>query len=301
MGVILTHDQINALATGGPLSLAFWGGNALQTVTVAKSKPRDPQQAVGYRGIVDYTSGVITSNLTLDCILTEDTVEADNTVYDWADEQVTIGVEDYVLTSCNVGFTAGAPATVSYGWITTGTASFLEQQAAPDVLTDGEEAAFAVVMGDDGSAIELVVKDSAGTDITATAVPSGVQSLTMAATVNRDNILDIRSSSPIQFVTTYPVDISCDIETYCIPTVANKFEAFGSIEVKLLGASNHVQTQDWRNGAAPHTYADSTKSLVTVSGLTKTEEGESIAVGGYLTYTATFTGADMLLPLETPV
>jgi hypothetical protein len=292
-----------------------WGNNALQTVTIARQFPRDPQQAIGLRGVVDYTSGVQTTDLTLDCILTEDTVAAvDGTsgsgtsIYRHAENTVTVGVESYVLTSCSVGFTAGSPATVSYGWITAGTGSALsEASSSPDVLKDGQEAYFAIVLGDDGSGIGLLGKDSVGTWTAGVVAPSGVQSLNFSANVNRDQVLDIRAAQPVQFITTYPIDITIDIESYDNANVGgttnfDKDSNAGnltSIGVTLAGLSNHADRTGYSAPSrAPFTnYAASTKDLVLASGLVKINETESLNVGGYVTYSYNYTASDIAVPL----
>ena len=101
----------------------------MQTVTIVRRTPVNPQQAIGYKGIVDYTSGVVTSDVTLDCILTENcTPAAESTsVYEHAETSMILGEESYVLTSCNLTFQAGNPATVNYGYITAGLATHLLQ------------------------------------------------------------------------------------------------------------------------------------------------------------------------------
>ncbi|MGQ4893439.1 MAG: hypothetical protein ACP6IQ_02300 [Candidatus Njordarchaeia archaeon] len=315
--VFQQHDvDFNAgIMTKLPQSTAAedaWGRNALQTITIARRYPRNPQQAIGYRGIVDYTTGQQTSEVTLDCILTEQTQPAvegtgasGTSIYRFAENQMTVGTESYVLTSCNIGFTAGNPATVSYGYITAGEASALERIAtAPDVLKDGEEAYFAVVMGDDGSGIELMAKDNSGTWVSGSShiiLPSGVQSLTFNSTINKDNIMDVRAAQPIQFVTTYPIDITVSVETFDKSTGSDGWDA-GSLQtlgVKLAGLNNHADRSSY---TAPSrtpgvNFPASTAYLVLSMGLVKTDESETLNVGGYLTYTYNYTAADLAIPL----
>lgn len=287
--------------TGTGTAEAAWGQNALQTVTITRNYPRDPQQAIGLRGIVDYTSGVETTDLTLDCILTEDTYEAHETntsVYEFAEDQIILGSESYVLTSCNLGFTAGAPATVSYGYITAGAGSALSEAAsAPSVLKDGEEAYFAIVMGDDGSGIALTHKSGGVWVVNNALAPSGVQSLSFAATINKDNILDIRDAQPIQFITTYPVDITCDIETY---DKGGSVSALSTLGVRLAGLSNHADRSQY---TAPSRtpgvdYTAASKELVMCSGLELVNETEALNVGGYVTYTYNYICSDLAIPLQ---
>jgi hypothetical protein len=310
MANIFSHHEADlttgVLAASSDMANDMWGQNALQTVTIARHFPRDPQQAIGYRGIVDYTSAVQTTDFTLDCILTEQSDAAvagavsGTSVYRFADDNVQLGTEHYVLTSCTVTFTAGAPATVSYGYITAGAGSALSELGSPpDVLVDGEESYFAVVMGDDGSGI--VLTDGAGALPGAGVVmPSGVQSLNFAATINKDNILDVRAAQPIQFVTTYPIDVTCDVETYDAtlsgPTGAGSLSSLG---VRLASGTNHVDRSGY---TAPSRtpgvdFASLDKILVLCNGLIKVDETESLNVGGYVTYTYNYTASDLAIPL----
>jgi hypothetical protein len=312
MADIFSHHEADlttgVLAASSDMANDMWGQNALQTVTIARHYPRDPQQAIGYRGIVDYTSAVQTTDFTLDCILTEQsdaaaagTSGSGTSIYRYADDQILLGTEHYVLTSCTVNFSAGAPATVSYGYITAGAGSALaELGSPPDVLVDGEEAYFAVVMGDDGSGIEF--SDGAGTVPTFPNVvmPSGVQSVNFAATINKDNILDVRAAQPIQFITTYPIDVTCDVETYdpdaSGPTSAG---ALTSLGVRLASGTNHADRSGYtapsRTPGADFSALD--KILVLCNGMIKVDETESLNVGGYVTYTYNYTASDLAIPL----
>lgn len=262
-------DITSGILTGGTYvndgSDVDWGGNALQTVTVAIHTPRDPQQAVGYRGVVDYTDGIKTSDITLDCILVESCTEAttggapDSSVYQYAECQ-----EGYVLTSCNVGFTAGAPATVSYGYQASGAAESISTKVSGAVQTGDT---FAVILGDTTGNEGVVL---------APVHPSGVQSLTFAATINRDNVLDVRSAQPIVFITTYPIDITVDIESYESVTQNTTFS---------------VSTGSLQGGA------NADKLLVQADGLVRVDRTQSVNVGGYLTYTQSFTATNMYIPM----
>ena len=186
--IVRLHHNINLGSGVMSKSGVAWGNNALQTITIARHTPFNPQQAVGYKGIVDYTSSPVTSDLTLDCILTENSVAAssETSVYNHADLEVLIGQESYVLTSCNINFQAGNPATVNYGYITAGLADALLATANPAVLKDGEEAAFAVVMGEDGQGVKLVGLNKAGQTFT---LPAGIQTLGFTASMNRNRFL----------------------------------------------------------------------------------------------------------------
>lgn len=299
---IFSHYEANltsgVLAASSDMANNMWGNNALQTVTIARNFPRDPQQAIGYRGIVDYTSAVQTTDFTLDCILTEQSDAAvagastGSSIYRFADDEVVLGTEHYVLTSCNLTFAAGSPATVSYGYITSGAGSALAELASPpDVLIDGEEAAFAVVLGDDGSGITLT--DGAG--VAGVVLPSGVQSLNFSSTINKDNILDIRAAQPIQFITTYPIDVTCDVETYD-STSAGSLTSLG---VRLASGTAHADRSGYTSpSVTPGTdFAPLDKILCLCNGLIKVTENESLNVGGYVTYTYNYTASDLAIPL----
>lgn len=274
-----------------------WGGNALQTITIARHTPFNPQQAVGYKGIVDYTSSPVTSDLTLDCILTEasDKADSNSSIYNHAETEVVVGSESYVLTSCNINFQAGNPATVNYGYITAGLASELLATADPALLTAGEEAAFAVVMGEDGTGVQII---STGV----TAIPAGAQTIGFTCSLNRNQILDVRSSSPVQFITTYPLDLSMNLEL--LQKITGK-------DLASLGIAAGASTVgDWTTVPTDHPStstagkADASEYYVKATGLKLTESGESINVGGNLTYTYNYTAADIQIPLSyeaTPV
>ena len=267
-----------------------WGNNALQTITIARHTPFNPQQAVGYKGIVDYTSSPVTSDLTLDCILTEgsDIASSNSSVYKHAETEVTIGAESYVLTSCNINFQAGNPATVNYGYITAGLASELVTIANSTILKDGEEAAFAVVMGEDGKGVNLVATGLTG------GIPAGAQTVGFTCSLNRNQILDVRSSSPVQFVTTYPLDLSMNLE------LLQKID-----EKKLTGLTVNPGPSTDGAGLETHPYGNVSGSkashrctcFVIATGLKLTESGENISVGGNLTYTYNYTAADICIPL----
>jgi hypothetical protein len=279
---------------------AAWGNNALQTITVARRTPFNPQQAIGYKGIVDYTSSPVTSDLTLDCILTEQSIAAgaDTSIYKHAEAEVILGEESYVLTSCAMNFQAGNPATVNFGYITSGLASALLAAADPDVLMAGEEAVFAVIMGEDGSGIKFITEvyeTDAGFYI-----PAGVQTVGFNSTLNRNQILDVRKSSPIQFITTYPLDISMNME------LLQPFDATNlkSLEITRgvgdIGESNsdgfvEVTAGGHVAGAPGATVVEGT--LVKASGLKKSEESESVNTSGNVTYSYSYTAADLQIPL----
>lgn len=316
--IVRLHHNIDL--TGGVMSKpgVAWGGNALQTITIARHTPFNPQQAVGYKGIVDYTSSPVTSDLTLDCILTENSVAAspETSVYNHADLEVIVGEESYVLTSCNINFQAGNPATVNYGYITAGLADALLATANPAVLKDGEEAAFAVVMGEDGQGVNLIALNKAGTTFV---LPSGVQTLGFTASLNRNQILDVRSSSPVQFVTTYPLDLSVNLEMLqsrgfkdadgsVIGTgedtatgrqaLAKGLDAI-TVQCGASTVENGLKTTPAGNRDPGKQGTPTAKGIVLTkaTGLMLTEEGESVNVGGNLTFTYNYTAADILLPL----
>jgi hypothetical protein len=317
--MIFTHDQIDL--TTGVLASAkgiLWGLNALQSITIGRHTPKDKQQAIGYLGTVDYTSGVVTSDVSLDCLLVEGCNAAEyvadttsTSVYEYAKKQMTIGSENYVLTSCGVQFQGGSAATVSYGWLTAGLASYLETKASPGV-SQGEESDFCVVMGDDGSGLLLVptwsvapanVALATGIPIITAAgayggvndnqLPAGVQSIGFNSTINRDQVLDVRSTSPCQFVTQYPVDITMDIELYVLPThasIKHNMQFLTGLSVVATNLNKHLA------GSAA-TKATNNKPYVKSSGLVKMDESESTQVGRYLSYNFQYDAADLLVPL----
>jgi len=292
--IVKLHHNIKLDA--GALAKLMWGGNALQTVTLTRRTPVNPQQAVGYKGVVDYTSSPVTSDATLDCILTEQSVVcgANTSVYKYAENEVIIGVESYVLTSCALNFQAGNPATVNYGYITAGLASALDTSSNPALLTEGEGAAFAVVMGEDGSGITLVALDKQGQPFI---IPAGVQTLGFNASLNRNQILDVRKSSPVQFVTTYPLDITANLEILKPLIGAVDADLLGSIEV-AGGFTTDDGLQGVTTPGSKGVTPARTGAYCKISGLMKTEDSESINVGGNLTYSYQFTGADLQIPLE---
>ena len=303
----------NIVLTDGVLKAKglAWGGNALQTVTIVRRTPVNPQQAIGYKGIVDYTSGVVTSDVTLDCILTENcTPAAESTsVYEHAETSMILGEESYVLTSCNLTFQAGNPATVNYGYITAGLATALATGVGPDVLLAGEEASFAVVMGEDGSGITLIALKGG----TAYVIPAGTQNLSFNSSLNRNQILDVRSSAPIQFITTYPLDITMSMESLqslgatmpeSIEVKAGASTAGIGLETTPLGhvsdgtnANDDGVSQPSDRSKADAGLAGASKLYAKASGLKKTEENESVNVGGNLTFTYSFNVADLQIPL----
>jgi len=293
---------------------AAWGRNALQTVTITRRTPFNPQQAIGYKGIVDYTSSPITSDVTLDCILTEGAVDAaGNSIYNFAEDEVVVGVESYVLTSCALNFQAGNPATVNYGYITAGNASELDASLNPKTLQGGEEARFAVIMGEDGSGICIEAFDASDSSFV---IPAGVQTIGFNATMNRNQILDVRSSEPVQFITTYPLDLSMNIEILQSIATGELKTRIVNLDKLLIKAGSSTAALGIETEAKGHkskntgdypepTYVDRTaviadadKLYVSASGLAKTEDSESVNVGGNLTYTYQFTAADIEIPLE---
>ena len=275
MAVIQHHQIVTASgvllpSNFGTITVPF-GGHALQTVTIARNTPRNPQQAIGYKGIVDYTSAAATSDITLDCILIEggtlctvaDSPAANSSVYRYA--ALTSGC---VLTSCNLGFTTGNPATVAFGYQMAGAAGTFTTSGDPSV-SDGDDVA--VVLGDDGLGISILGGSGLVT------LPSGIQSMNFASTINREQILDIRSVTPIQFVTTYPINVTMDVQyfdTFTVSdTVAQAYLSIGQV-------------------------SDTSKIYVKIMGLRKVTENESINVGGYLTKTQNFVGTDLFIPLN---
>ena len=336
---IITHDKVKL---GSGLLHAdkgiLWGGSALQTIQIARNMPKTPQQAVGYLGVVDYTSGVITSDVTLDAVVTEncekvDTTEAKaNSIYRYAQKGVTVGAEQYVLTSAGVQLAAGQPMSLSLGYLTGTLATYLdvyaeEDPTAPKPLS-GEESAYAVVLGDDGAGIVLAgtfdasvlvgnaqnipVLDNQGLlqQIDDGKIPAGVQSINFNARINREQVLDVRTVQPVQWVTTYPLDLTADLETFqhvvqtgtALPgetgydpsTFRPVWNKLLTLEVKAGALAKHLATHD----AGYQGSAQEGDVYVLATGFTPTNESESVSVGNYLRTTQTFNIADLMLPLE---
>jgi hypothetical protein len=330
MSSILTHERIKL--DSGVLTAAkgiLWGGNALQSITLGRHTPKNPQQAVGFLGIVDYTSGTITSDAQLDTVLVEgcnkagaDLAQKGASIYRYAGKQATAGAESYCLTSCGVAFGANAPATANYGWITSGLATYLDTQNQPDP-SDGEESQFCVVMADDGSGValkatwegtaptavnNLPILDASGTIVPTSdqGIPGGVQSVSFSSSINRDQILDIRATSPVQWVTTYPLDLRMDMETHVLPvsgatparpgdalynpsTFRHAMRSLKTLWVEATGLNKHVT-----GGATKATSGD---IYVKAIGIQQVDESEGLSVGRYLTYNFNFILADLLVPL----
>lgn len=301
----LTKGVLEVISRAGLKSA--WGQNALQTVTITRRTANNPQQAIGYKGIVDYTSTPITSDVSLDCILTEGCFDSvGQSVYNFAEHEVIIGVESYVLTSVAITFQAGEPATVNYGYITSGNASELDATLNPDVLKGGEEAEFAVIMGEDGSGITLI---GTAKDASVFKIPAGVQNLSFNASLNRNQILDVRSSEPIQFVTTYPLDLTMSMEM--LQSIATGTLKYRVVNLDKLVVQGGASTEEQglltvpKGHEAPNPtlgknadVSGDTKTYVTASGLMKTEDSETVSVGGNLTYSYQFTCADIEIPLN---
>lgn len=333
MSTILTHDRIKT--TSGVLAKdgLLFGGHALQSVTIARNTPRNPVQAVGKLGIVDYTSGVILSDISVDTIIVEGGIEADvssakaNSIYRYAARQLTAGIESYCLTGATVNFSSNAAATMNLQYLTSGLASYLDAQAQPQPGI-GEENAYCVVMGDDGSGVEILVDwynaTTAATDYIAiidsngnlrrdvlsdNGLPGGAQSISVNCSVQRDQILDLRSTTPVQFVTTYPLNLRADMELHVLPVAVGNarpgeagydptsfkhlVDNLKTVTVRAAGLNKHV-TGGAANAGTTH------KNYLQISGLRKLTENEAVSVGRYLSYTFSFDVADVVLPLDYP-
>jgi hypothetical protein len=331
---ILSHERIKVSAPAGVLGKSgmTYGNNALQSITVGRHTPTDPQSAIGFLGIVDYTSGVVTSDVALDCILVEGSSKADvggkrNSVHQYAALALAVGTESYVLTSAGLAFAAGSPATVNFGFLTGTLASYLDTQNLPSVVEEGEESRYAVVMGDDGSGIYLDASWQGGSNVLIGTVPfidstgalstqsdygmpAGVQGLNVNANINRDQILDVRTAGAIQFITTYPIDISCDMELYDLPTAsgvnkpgvagynANTFKhtlgKLVDIAVRAKAFGKHISPV---KNATYASGANGGDPYVKIIGLSMQDETEAVQVGKYLTYNFSFRASDLILPL----
>jgi hypothetical protein len=311
MGTIFTHERVD-LATGLlAVPTLLWGGNALQSIQITRNTPRNPQQAIGYLGVVDYTRGIVTSDVSLDTFLVEHNTDATllasaaSAINKYAAQTITAGTESYALTSFALACAAGAPTTANYGWMTAGLASYLKTKAAPAV-SDGN--VFAMVLGDEGSGLSLVAEwgdmdeetDGNQTPSTSTipvihddgtsgtvgdsGLPAGVQSVNIQGNINRDNVLDVRSSLPCAFITTYPVGITMDMEVYQLPGTTDP--------------STTPPAWNFLKSLSIVSAADATKIYAKITGLAKQSETEAIGVGRYLSYNVNFQGSEIWMPLK---
>ena len=312
MGVsIFTHDRISLIAGLMANTGLLYGSNALQTINVTRNTPKNAQSAVGFLGIVDYTNGIVTSDVTLDTILTEGSVAAaaTSTPNLWGNQTVNLATESYALTSFAMAMAAGSPATANYGYITAGMASYLKTKAQPTASAGTD---FQMVLGDEGhglilvadwgttdgntapawkSTIPTLAADGTLTSIGDYGLPASVQSLHLSASINRDHVLDLRSTRPCAFITTYPIDMSMDMEVYQLP---------GTIDATDT-ANPFVTTPQWSALTALTIQANSGGKVYSKAiGLVKQTEGDSVSVGRYLAYTVNFKCTDMWIPLGTP-
>lgn len=329
MSNILTHERIKL--DSGVLTAAkgiLWGQNALQSITIGRHTPKNPQQAIGFLGIVDYTNGTVTSDAQLDTVLVEgcdkagiDLVNKGCSVYRYAGKQATAGVESFCMTSAGVSFGANAPATANYGWLTSGLATYLDTQGAPDP-SDGEESEFCVVMADDGSGVavkatwqgtaptavvNLPILDATGA-IVATSdqgLPGGIQTISFSSSINRDQVMDVRAVSPVQWVTTYPLDIRMDMETHILPVVGATPKRHGDVAYDPATFKHALRnlTTIWIEAAAltKHVTGGATTATagdiyVKAIGTQQVDESEGMSVGRYLAFNFNFICADLLIP-----
>lgn len=319
MGSIYTHDRIDSGAGLLAVPTLLWGKNALQTITITRNTPRNRQSAIGYLGVVNYARGVVTSDVALDTILVEhngDVASGDpdllasvnSTINKYAGLDVDLigGSEVYALTSCALGFSAGNASTCNYGWLTAGLASSLAIKPQP---TASAGDVYAMVLGDQGSGLILVATwndidsvtagnqtpaigtiptlDANGnvvTTLTNSGIPAGVQSINMSGNINRDQVLDVRSTRPCFFQTTYPVDVSMDMEVYQKPDTS-------AVAAKPNG-------WNYLSSVAVASAADNTKIYAKVTGLAKQSETETVSTGKYMTYSVRFEASELWIPLK---
>jgi hypothetical protein len=302
----------------------LWGANALQTINITRNTPAEKAQAVGHLGIVDYVSGVITSEVTLDCVLVEAAARVNpatnaaagqpsSSIYRYAAQDVVLGTESYVLVSFGMSCSAGQPITVNFGYLTPTIASVLGTQTRPAVET-GEESSFAVVMGDDGSGLILVPTWTGGSPVTSTNIPvmtstgalnisdqglpGGVQSMNFSGKINRDHVLDVRSAQPVDFVTTYPLDMTCEMDVFNPPSISGDTinQMWACLQGLSLQASNygkHISPPTSNTGAAP----TAGNAYLNAIGFRLTANGESVSISKYLSHTVSFIVADLDMPL----
>ena len=157
-------------------------------------------------------------------------------------------------------------------------------------------------------------------DLNDQGLPAGVQNINFNGGINRDQILDVRSTSPVQWVTTYPVDLRATMEIHMLPVTTANTEpgdsgynpaagGFDQIVGNLTGLSIQAGV-DTSYGGSPvslgkHLSTTPSSMLATAGatyiqaiGLTKTGMTEGVSVGRYLTYGFEFLMADLLLPMN---
>jgi hypothetical protein len=327
---VYTHDMINISQTTGTGLLSMpgilWGANALQTINITRNTPAEKAQAVGHLGIVDYVSGVITSEVTLDCVLVEAAARVNpaqgasagqpsSSIYRYAAVDVTLGTESYVLVSFGMSCSAGQPITVNFGYLTPTIASELGIQTRPAAET-GEESSYAVVMGDDGSGLILVptwqngapsavvstnipvMTSSGALNISDQGLPGGVQSMNFSGKINRDHVLDVRSAQPVAFVTTYPLDMTCEMDVFNPPQMSGLTPAqvYPYLQGISLQASNYNKHPSPSGAGTPPTAG---AAYLNAIGFRMTANGESVSISKYLSHTVSFIVADLDMPLPT--
>ena len=164
-------------------------------------------------------------------------------------------------------------------------------------------------MGEDGSGITLIALKGG----TAYVIPAGTQNLSFNSSLNRNQILDVRSSAPIQFITTYPLDITMSMESLQSlgATMPESIEVKAGASTTAIGLETtplgHVSDGTNANDDGVSQPSDRSKSrrrpcwrkryMLKQVGLKKTEENESVNVGGNLTFTYSFNVADLQIPL----
>jgi len=316
---IYTHDRVDLTAGLMGNATLLYGGNALQTVNITRNTPKGVQSAIGYLGCVDYTHGVVTSDVTLDTILIEgctapatgpSDANPSSTINKWGQQTIDLATEKYYLTSFAMALAAGTPATCNYGWITAGLASYLKTKVSPTSGTYyGTGSNVQMVLGDESNGLILLaawaapvagagqVDMSTGTynstiptldangnltSVSDYGLPVGVQSVHLSSSLNRDNVLDIRSTRPAAFITSYPIDMSMEMEVYQLPGTSDA----------------STQKPAW-NQLTSLTVMAANGGKVYAKALTpqKLTEGESSAVGRYIAYTVNFRVTDLWVPV----
>jgi hypothetical protein len=146
-----------------------------------------------------------------------------------------------------------------------------------------------------------ILQDSTG-DLTTESdagLPAGVQSVNIAGNINRDQVIDVRTTRPVGFITTYPLDITMDMEVYQVPQVYDLTTNAGPQPPTNPGASEWTYLTDLLVATSAYnpTAPDPTQVYAHITGLRKQTEGESVSVGRYLAYTIRFLGADIMMPI----
>lgn len=246
---------------------------AVQSVSVTTQSPRNPLSALGYKGVVGFIRQPDTADVTVEEFLPanvthwstataaspptgttklQDVAVADDLNPEGVDIAGALGC---VLTGVTFNFNAGQPARVTWTYLGKGGLAALNEVANPTHGT-GEEKT--VLLWEDVN----LVTGSLNLDFSKGPI-SGIQSVTFTGTINKDTLFALGTSGVYQHVTTFPTNVSVNIESYENLTQATN--ASGNIAVGPVRAINVRQNS----------------------------RGQNIAVGGFRTNTESYTAADL--------